>query len=638
MAAKGFTANQTIAAMPGIIAAAEASGEDLALAADTVSTALNIFGLEASESSRVADILTVTANESAAGITDMQYALKYAGAPAAALGISLEELSASIGLVVDSGIDGSSAGTALRASLLALNNPAKAQAKIMKELGFSLTDSEGKTKGMADMIRDMTEATKHMTEAEKVATLAKLVGTEAVSGFLTLMKAGPEAIEANTKALENSAGASAAASAEMKAGIGGALENLTGAIETLAIKIGYQLVPYIQIAAEWLASLAEKFSGLSERTMKFLVVGTALTGVFTAIGAGIGILIMGVGSVISAFATITGVMATIATSLGITGGATGLLGAAFAALTGPIAIAVAAVAGIIAALVVAYKKVWWFNEGVNDAWTAIKEGTVKAFNAVKSAITTAVQAVLDFVKPQLDKFRDFWDENGKAITILAKSYFVYLQTMIKGIMGVIQGIFQTVWPIIANTVKTTWETIKLVVSTAINLVLGVIQTVLKVLQGDWQGAWTTIKDTLKTIWGDIGKFLKGISLEETGKDIIRGLINGIKAMGGAVIDAVKGVVGNVAKTVKSMLDINSPSRVMETYGEFTGIGFANGIANTTGAVKKVAESLAGIPKLAMQAADPIEKSSPRTKKRASKLKGILLSMKAPKIQINEVFA
>lgn len=99
LAAKGFTANETIAAMPGIISAAEASGEDLALAADTVASALNIWGLEAGESSRIADILAQSANDTAAGIDDLGYVLKYAGSPAAALGISLEEVAAAAGIM-----------------------------------------------------------------------------------------------------------------------------------------------------------------------------------------------------------------------------------------------------------------------------------------------------------------------------------------------------------------------------------------------------------------------------------------------------------------------------------------------------------------------------------------------------------
>lgn len=255
MAAKGFTANQTIAAMPGVISAAEASGEDLALAADTVASALNIFGLEASESSRVADVLAESANTSAAGISDLGYVLKYAGAPAASLGISLEEVAAAAGIMTNAGLDGSNAGTALRASLLALNNPAKAQAKIMKNIGFSMQDSEGKTKSLSAIVGDLTQSLEGMTEANKVATLAKLVGTEAVSGFLSLTKAGPAQIDEMSEALRNSAGASKAAADQMKAGIGGALEELSGSIETIAIMVGDVLVPYVQKAAEWLTML-----------------------------------------------------------------------------------------------------------------------------------------------------------------------------------------------------------------------------------------------------------------------------------------------------------------------------------------------------------------------------------------------
>lgn len=578
MAAKGFTANQTIAAMPGIIAAAEASGEDLALAADTVSSALNIWGLEAAESSRVADVLAMSANVSAAGIDDLGYVLKYAGGPAAALGISLEEVAAAAGIMTNAGLDGSNAGTALRASILALNQPATAQRKMMEKLGISMRDSEDNALGLSEMIQELTEATAHMSEADKVATLGKLVGTEAVSGFLSLISAGPAEIDKMTLSLQNSEGAAAETAAQMKDGIGGALENLSGAFETVAIMIGDQLVPYVQMAAEWLAALAERFTGLSEGTKQFLVIGTAIAGIFSAIAAAIGIAMVVVGTIITSLGTLAG-------ALGVTGGATGLLSAAFAAITGPVGILVAAISGIIAAVVLAYNKIEWFRDMVNAAWAKVKELTVIAFDAIKKAISDAIAAVLAFVKPQLDKFKAFWAENGTAIKVLVKGAFANVLTIIQGVMNVIKGVFQTVWPIISATVKYAWETIKLVVSTAINIVLGVVQTVLKILQGDWKGAWETIKSTLVKIWADIGKFLKGINLAETGKDIIRGLINGIKSMGDAVVNAVKGIAGNISKTIKKMLDIHSPSRVTEKLGVFTGQGLANGIASTQKIVK-----------------------------------------------------
>lgn len=584
MAAKGFTANQTIAAMPGIIAAAEASGEDLALAADTVSSALNIWGLEAAESSRVADVLAMSANVSAAGIDDLGYVLKYAGGPAAALGISLEEVAAAAGIMTNAGLDGSNAGTALRASILALNNPATAQRKMMEKLGISMKDSEGNALGLSEMVRELADSTAHMSEADKVATLAKLVGTEAVSGFLSLISAGPAEIDKMTLSLQNSEGAAAETAAQMKDGIGGALENLSGSFETVAIMIGDVLVPYVQQAAEWLASLAERFTGLSEGTKNFLVIGTAIVGIFSAIAAGIGIAMVVVGSIITS-------LGTLATALGIAGGAGGLLSAVFAAITGPIGIAVAAIAGIIAAVVLAYNKIDWFRDMVNAAWAKIKDLTVIAFNAIKKAITDAIAAVLAFVKPQLDKFKAFWAENGTAIKSIVKTSFESISIIIKGVMNVIKGVFQAVWPVISATVKAAWETIKLAVSTAINIILGVIQTVLKLIQGDWKGAWETIKSTLVKIWADIGKYLKGIDLAETGKDIIRGLIKGIASMGSAIKETVSNLASKIPEWAKKILGIHSPSRVMAELGVFTGQGLANGIASTQ---KMVKDATAGV--------------------------------------------
>lgn len=270
MAAKGFDANQTIAAMPGIIAAAEASGESLAVAADTVSSALNIWGLEAEKSSHVADVLAMAANNSAAGIGDMQLAFKYAGAPAAALGIGMEETAAAIGLMTDSGIDGSSAGTSLRAALLALNSPANAQAKIMDSLGFSMQDAQGNTKGLSEMIRDMTIATEGMSEADKVATLSKLVGTEAVSGYLALMNAGPDEIDKMTESLINSGGASQETADKMMGGIGGAIERMGGSIDSFMLRVGEAFSENVTAAADFIAAIdtdkvVENIKGVIEK-------------------------------------------------------------------------------------------------------------------------------------------------------------------------------------------------------------------------------------------------------------------------------------------------------------------------------------------------------------------------------------
>lgn len=106
MGAKGFDSAQATSALPGVLSAAAASGEDLGMVADTITSALNSFGMEASQSTHVADVLATAANATAAGVGDMQYAFKYAAGPAAQLGISMEELAASVGIMSNSGIKG----------------------------------------------------------------------------------------------------------------------------------------------------------------------------------------------------------------------------------------------------------------------------------------------------------------------------------------------------------------------------------------------------------------------------------------------------------------------------------------------------------------------------------------------------
>lgn len=288
MAAMGFNATEIIAAMPGVIAAAEASGSDLAQTSGIVAAALNAFQLEAADATRVADILAMTANISAAGIEDMGYALKYVGPVANTLGISLEEVSAAIGIMTNAGLDGSSAGTSLRAALLALNNPAKEQEKTMKQLGFSMKNSNGESKSLANIFGDLAKATENMTQAEKVATVAKLVGTEASSGMIAVMEGGVDQLNEFTKSLQNSSGASKEAATIMKDNLNGAVDELTGAFETLGIKVGNEFLPMLtdvtQKGAEVVSAIGEMDTSAVKSGVAFAGTASAIALVISTVG------------------------------------------------------------------------------------------------------------------------------------------------------------------------------------------------------------------------------------------------------------------------------------------------------------------------------------------------------------------
>ncbi|PAK90909.1 phage tail tape measure protein, partial [Brevibacterium casei] len=70
--------------------------------------------LKASYSSHVAEMLAKASNDSAADISYMGEALKYAGTPAHALGVTMEDTSAAIEVMSNSGLKGEQAGTVLR--------------------------------------------------------------------------------------------------------------------------------------------------------------------------------------------------------------------------------------------------------------------------------------------------------------------------------------------------------------------------------------------------------------------------------------------------------------------------------------------------------------------------------------------
>lgn len=365
----------------------------------------------------------------------------------------------------------------------------------------------------------------------------------------------------------------------------GAFREFQSSLEPLGAILLNMVENILPKVVSMIESVTSWFEGLSDK-------GQKLTVAIGLIAAAIGPLLVVFGFIASAIGSMIGLWGTISLAIANAGGATVVLGSVFAALTGPVAIVIAAIVAIIAVVVLAYKKIDWFREGVNKIWEIIKQSTKVAFAAIKETINNIVSGIVSFVKTQLDKFKSFWDENGKFILATVKTAFGQIKSNIELVMGIIKGIFQIAWPLITATVRYAWETIKLVVSTAIDIVLGVIQTVMKILQGDWKGAWDTIIKTLKDIWAAVGRFLEGIDLAGTGKNIIQGLINGIGSMASAVQEKVRGIVDGIKSAITGALKIKSPSRVTMEYGVNVGQGLVNGIEKMNSAVKKSATQMA----------------------------------------------
>jgi TP901 family phage tail tape measure protein len=578
LAALGFTANEIIGVMPGVISAAEASGSDMAQTAEVMASSLNIFNMEASESTKVADILAQTANQSAADLTDMQYALKYAGPPASALGVSLEELSASIGIMTDAGMEGQQAGTSLRSALVSLLNPSEKNSKLMESLGVTITDNEGNFVGLSGLVENLSGSMEGMTDTQKAANLAQLVGTEAVSGMLSLMKAGPAEIDKMTKSLEASGGASETTAAKMKDNLKGAIEQMGGAFETLSITIGTALTPAIRFVAEGITKMVNAFNSLPEGVQTTIAVVAAVTALFLLLVGPLLILVAMIPAITAGFTAIAGVF-------GVTAGV----------LAGGIAIVagvVAAIVGLGVAFYFAYQKLDWFKNIVDATWAWIKQAFFTALEFIKGIVKSVMSAVGSFMGEQLAKYKALWDEHGSTILTMVKNAFLGIQIAIQLAMALIKAIFQTVWPIISGIVKITWGIIKTVIGSGVDIIVGLIDAAMSLLKGDWKGAWDAIKGISENIWHNIEDFFSNIDLVDIGKDIIAGLIRGMGSMGGAVMGAVKKITNTIPKAVKDLLGIHSPSRVLAELGEYTSEGLAVGIGKGIGGVQSMAGAMA----------------------------------------------
>lgn len=252
LASAGFTVNEIVAAMPGMLDLAASSGEDLAVASDIAATTLRGFGLEASKAGHVADVLAEVSARTNAAVSDTGEAMKYIAPVANAMGLSLEEVAASIGFLSDAGIKGSQAGTTLRSAFTRLAKPTEDMLEVMDSLNLSFYDTDGKMKSISNIVGMLNTEMAGLTDAEKQNALVTLFGQEALSGMMVLMEAGPEKIAELTKSLEECDGAASKMSQTRLDNLAGDIEELGGAMETLQLDVMEKLNPYLRGAVQWL--------------------------------------------------------------------------------------------------------------------------------------------------------------------------------------------------------------------------------------------------------------------------------------------------------------------------------------------------------------------------------------------------
>jgi hypothetical protein len=168
----GFTNQEILAATEGTLFLAKAAGVDLARAAEVAGSTLRGFGLDATETGRVTDVMALSFSKSALDMEKFAEAMKYVAPIAKVAGLTIEETTAMLGALANAGISGSNAGTALRQVLSEMDKTGKTTSEALQDLatkGLNLADAEDEVgKNAKTALLVLTDQTKQTAELTTV--------------------------------------------------------------------------------------------------------------------------------------------------------------------------------------------------------------------------------------------------------------------------------------------------------------------------------------------------------------------------------------------------------------------------------------------------------------------------------------
>ena len=317
MAMAGWKAGDMLNGIDGIMALAEASGSDLATTSDIVTDSLSAFGEEAEDAGRLANIMAAAATNSNTNVEMMGETFKFAAPLANALGYSMEDVAIATGIMANSGIKATMAGTTLRSVFTRLSTGSGEAGAALKGLGIDLEDGQGNMKSWLTVMEELRGSFGHLrmpiselnaelnkldsalesgemdeedfNEAQdelirkaygaegamKAQYASMLAGKNGLSGFLAIVNSSEDDFDKLTASIYNSEGAAAEMAAVMRDNLEGSLtllsssfdafkksiyENISAPMNDLVKSITGNIMPALQGIVEGIPSSSDKLT------------------------------------------------------------------------------------------------------------------------------------------------------------------------------------------------------------------------------------------------------------------------------------------------------------------------------------------------------------------------------------------
>ena len=596
MAMAGWKTSDMLNGIEGIMNLAAASGEDLATTSDIVTDALTAFGLSAQDSTHFADVLAQASSNANTNVGMMGETFKYVAPVAGAMGYSAEDVATAVGLMANSGIKASQAGTSLRTILTRMAKPTKEVQTAMDQLGVSVIDSDGNMKSLHEIMDDLRSGFSGLSEAEKVNMAATLGETDGMSGLLAIVNASDGDYQKLTDSINNCSGAAANMAETMQNNLGGQLTILGSTAESLALEI-YEsvkgpLTDMTKLGIDAVSNLTEGFktggvmgmidaagqmaSAFAENLPSIIEQGLPLVEGFTEnLRSNAGKLVDGGIDLILKLAqglmdglpamlqyvpqiiiNIAGIINDNAPKLLMAG--VQLIVVLGKGLIQAIPDLIAALPQIIQAIVSTLQAFNWVNSGIYII-TLLRNGIISMVGAIASAAAEILKAIVGAIQSLPQKLLEIAKKAGEGIS-----------SGLKGMLGAIKG-------------------------AATSILSGIVSALTslpsKLLGLAKNGAQSIVKGFTGQSWGNIGK------------NIITGITAGITGSVGKLAEAAKNAAKKAFDAAKDFLGIHSPSKLMrDVIGKNMIAGFESGIVAETpnlektsaGSAQRAVESMQGI--------------------------------------------
>lgn len=555
MAMAGWKTDDMLDGLAGIMNLAAASGEDLAATSDIVTDALTAFGLTAADSTHFADVLAVASSNANTNVGMMGETFKYVAPVAGAMGYTVEDAAVAIGLMANSSIKASSAGTALRTLMTNMAKPTSDMADAMYYLGVSLTDDEGNMHSfmeVMDQLRegfkggrisqeeyaaamenwqgmyergsvDLVEYTRAVTaldialngtnESQQAEIAAMLAGKEAMSGLLAIVNASPGDYQKLIDAIYDADGAAKEMSDTMVDNLAGNLKLMGSAAEGVGNALYEKFSEPLKGAAEGASRFLSGIKQMLEGTRTLKQFGYLLNSIFQnfildATGS--------MGKTVSeSWAMVTGM------------------------LKEKIVDSVASLSQYIQENMPSL-----ISSGLDflaGLASSIREGAGVMVDAGIQLVTSLAQGLADSFPTIIEKLPGIVSDiagviNDNALKILAAGVNIVV-TLGKGLIQAIPALVKNLPQIILAIVDVfsafNWMNLGKNIMTGLN-------NGIKSLLGNVRTTAKTVVQNLRTVFGDLPGYLKAI-----GKDMIQGLWNGIKSMGAWLKEKVAGFISGI---------------------------------------------------------------------------------------------